>query len=176
MIDALSHRGPDDHGIYEGPGVTLGHRRLSIIDLGGGHQPIVDRSQGLSIVFNGEIYNYKALSKELSDEGIKLDTDSDTEVILRLYQSRGTRVLQSLRGQFAFAIWDEAKQQLFAARDHLGQKPFYYHPDNSKFAFSSEIKDLAVIPQNLYIEPPQVDHLDRILQLRIHPARDVSAP
>lgn len=165
MIDALSHRGPDDHGIVERQGATLGHRRLSIIDLGGGHQPIIDRSQGLSIVFNGEIYNYRALRKELLDEGIQLATDSDTEVILRLYQSRGKRVLQSLRGMFAFAIWDERKQQLFAARDHLGQKPFYYHADNNKFAFSSEIKGLLAYDPSLR----ELNHqaLDQYFSLRV---------
>ncbi len=165
MIDALSHRGPDDHGIYEGFGATLGHRRLSIIDLGGGHQPIVDRSHGLSIVFNGEIYNYHALRKELLNEGIQLNTDSDTEVILQLYRSRGKRVLESLRGMFAFAIWDEKNQQLFAARDHLGQKPFYYHTDNNKFAFSSEIKGLLAFDPSLR----ELDHqaLDQYFSLRI---------
>jgi asparagine synthase (glutamine-hydrolysing) len=165
MIDAISHRGPDDHGIYEGPGATLGHRRLSIIDLGGGHQPIVDKSQGLSIVFNGEIYNYHALRQELLNEGIQLNTDSDTEVILRLYQVRGKRVLQSLRGMFAFAIWDETKQELFAARDHLGQKPFYYHVNDNKFGFSSEIKGLLAYDPSLR----ELDHqaLDQYFSLRI---------
>lgn len=165
MIDALSHRGPDDHGIYEGAGATLGHRRLSIIDLGGGHQPIVDRSQGLSIVFNGEIYNYQALRKELLNDGIQLETESDTEVILRLYQSRGKQVLQALRGMFAFAIWDEKNQQLFAARDHLGQKPFYYHTDSNKFAFSSEIKGLLAFDHSLR----ELNHqaLDQYFSLRI---------
>ena len=165
MMDALSHRGPDDHGIYEGSGATLGHRRLSIIDLGGGHQPIVDRTNGLCIVFNGEIYNYRALRKELLDEGTELSTDSDTEVILRLYQSRGERLLESLRGMFAFTIWDEKKQQLFAARDHLGQKPFYYHADNHKFAFSSEIKGLLAYDPSLR----ELDHqaLDQYFTLRV---------
>ena len=165
MIDALSHRGPDDQGIYEASGATLGHRRLSIIDLAGGHQPMVDRSVGLSIVFNGEIYNYKALRKELLSEGIALTTDSDTEVILRLYQSRGKRLLESLRGMFAFAIWDEQNNQLFAARDHLGQKPFYYHTDERKFAFSSEIKGLLALDPSLR----ELDHesLDQYFSLRL---------
>ena len=165
MIDALSHRGPDDHGIYEGSGAILGHRRLSIIDLGGGHQPIVDQSHGLSIVFNGEIYNYHALRQELLNEGAELKTDSDTEVILKLYQSRGKRVLQSLRGMFAFAIWDEKNQKLFAARDHLGQKPFYYHADKNTFAFSSEIKGLLAHDPSLR----ELNHqaLDQYFSLRI---------
>ena len=165
MIDVMSHRGPDDHGIYEGTGATLGHQRLSIIDLGGGHQPIVDQSHGLSIVFNGEIYNYRALRKELLNEGIQLDTDSDTEVILQLYRTRGKRLLQSLRGMFAFAIWDEKNQQLFAARDHLGQKPFYYCSDDHRFAFASEIKGLLAYDPSLR----ELDHqaLDEYFSLRI---------
>jgi asparagine synthase (glutamine-hydrolysing) len=165
MMDKLSHRGPDDHGVYEASGATLGHRRLSIIDLGGGHQPMVDKMHGLSIVFNGEIYNYHSLRKELADERIELTTDSDTEVILRLYQSRGKDVLRSLRGMFAFAIWDEKNKQLFAARDHLGQKPFYYHQDNNRFAFSSEIKGLLAYDPSLR----ELDHqaLDQYFSLRI---------
>ena len=165
MMDALSHRGPDDQGIYDASGATLGHRRLSIIDLGGGHQPIVDQAHGLSIAFNGEIYNYRALRKELLDEGINLETHSDTEVILQLYRTRGERLLQSLRGMFAFVIWDEPKQQLFAARDHLGQKPFYYHADTDRFAFSSEIKGLLANDPSL----AELDHeaLDQYFTLRI---------
>jgi asparagine synthase (glutamine-hydrolysing) len=165
MMDSLSHRGPDDHGLYEASGATLGHRRLSIIDLGGGHQPIVDSSLGLSIVFNGEIYNYKQLRKELLDERVQLNTDSDTEVILRLYHLRGKQVLKSLRGMFAFAIWDEKNQELFAARDHLGQKPFYYHVGSKGFAFASEIKALLAFDPSLR----ELDHeaLDQYFSLRI---------
>jgi asparagine synthase (glutamine-hydrolysing) len=165
MIDALSHRGPDDQGIYEATGATLGHRRLSIIDLGGGHQPIVDHETGLSIVFNGEIYNYKPLRDELTKQGIQLQTDSDTEVILRLYQLHGKSVLRRLRGMFAFAIWNENNRSLFAARDHLGQKPFYYHSDANRFAFSSEIKGLLALDSSLR----ELDHraLDQYFSLRI---------
>ena len=165
MIDALAHRGPDDHGICEAAGATLGHRRLSIIDLAGGHQPIVDHSAGLSITFNGEIYNYKALRNELAAEGADLSTNSDTEVILRLYQSRGKRFLQSLRGMFAFAIWDEKKRQLFAARDHMGQKPFYYHDSGREFAFASEIKGLLALDPSLRELDPE--SLDQYFSLRI---------
>lgn len=165
MIDAISHRGPDDWGIYEAEGATLGHRRLSIIDLAGGHQPIVDSTAGLSITFNGEIYNYKELRSELAREGINFATDSDTEVILRLYQSRGKKMLDSLRGMFAFAIWDEKNGQLFAARDHLGQKPFYYHTSGRKFAFSSEIKGLLALDPSL--RELDIESLDQYFSLRI---------
>ena len=165
MIDAISHRGPDDEGIYSASGVTLGHRRLSIIDIGGGHQPMLDRSAGTSIVFNGEIYNYKALRKELCAAGFSLTTDSDTEVILKLYQQRGKRMLDSLRGMFAFAIWDERKKQLFVARDHLGQKPFYYHSDGKRFAFCSEIKGLLALDPSLRQLDPKA--LDQYFSLRI---------
>lgn len=165
MMDALSHRGPDDQGIFQASGATLGHRRLSIIDLGGGHQPIIDSSAGMSIVFNGEIYNYKALRDDLLREGIRLQTESDTEVIMRLYRLRGKSMLRSLRGMFAFAIWDEAKQELFAARDHLGQKPFYYSRDAEAFAFASEIKGLLAWKPSLR----ELDHraLDQYFSLRI---------
>ncbi len=165
MIDALSHRGPDDDGIHNGAGATLGHRRLSIIDLSRGHQPIIDHAHGLSIVFNGEIYNYQALRKVLADEGVQLETDSDTEVILQLFRSRGKQVLELLRGMFVFVIWDEKKRELFAARDHLGQKPFYYHADDNKFAFSSEIKGLLAYDPSLR----ELDHqaLDQYFSLRI---------
>jgi len=165
MMDVMSHRGPDDQGVYEGAGAILGHRRLSIIDLGGGHQPIVDKAHGLSIVFNGEIYNYNALRKELLNEGVELNTHSDTEVILQMYRRRGKRLLQALRGMFGFAIWDEQKQELFAARDHLGQKPFYYHSDANGLAFSSEIKGLLAYDPSLR----ELDHraLDQYFSLRI---------
>jgi len=165
MIDAISHRGPDDEGIFAVSGATLGHHRLSIIDISGGHQPMVDRDARLSIVFNGEIYNYKTLAEELAADGIALTTGSDTEVILKLYQSRGKRMLGSLRGMFAFAIWDERKKQLFAARDHLGQKPYYYHLDGHTFAFCSEIKGLLAFDPSLRQLDP--DALDQYFSLRI---------
>jgi asparagine synthase (glutamine-hydrolysing) len=165
MMDSISHRGPDDHGLFDAQGATLGHRRLSIIDLDGGHQPIVDSSLGLSIVFNGEIYNYQDLSRELTMKGVRLDTDSDTEIILRLYHQCGKESLQSLRGMFAFAIWDEKNQQLFAARDRLGQKPFYYHVGTRGLAYSSEIKGLLAYDPSLR----ELDHeaLDQYFSLRI---------
>ena len=104
MVDTLKHRGPDDEGIYDTAGATLGQRRRSIIDLAGGHQPIVDATSGLSITFNSVIYNYKQLRDKLLREGIQLTTDMDTEVILRLYQLRGREAPEPLRGMFAFSI------------------------------------------------------------------------
>jgi asparagine synthase (glutamine-hydrolysing) len=140
MLDSIKHRGPDDEGTAHIGNVTLGHRRLSIIDLEGGHQPICTPDKKLWIVFNGEIYNYKQLRDELVSDGVNFVTDSDTEVLLRLYERSGVDCLQRLRGMFAFAIWDDRKQQLFCARDHLGQKPFYYACEDTELWFGSEIK------------------------------------
>src|SRR6516164_9701042 len=117
MLRAIAHRGPDDEGVYEAPGVLLGHRRLSIIDLALGHQPIIDDATGCAMVFNGEIYNYQDLRRELEAAGDVFATTSDTEVLLRLYVREGVACLRKLRGMFAFAIWDPRTQMLFAARD-----------------------------------------------------------
>jgi asparagine synthase (glutamine-hydrolysing) len=148
MLDSIKHRGPDDEGTTHLGGVTLGHRRLSIIDLAGGHQPIGTPDRKLWIVFNGEIYNYKQLRDELASDGVKFSTESDTEVLLRLYEQHGVDCLQRIRGMFAFAIWDERRKRLFCARDHLGQKPLYYARDGSELLFGSEIKAvLAAKPE-----------------------------
>lgn len=141
MTSRLQHRGPDDSGIFVKDNVGLGHTRLSIIDLSpSGHQPMFDAARGVVIVFNGEIYNYRELRKELLDEGAPLSSQSDTEVILYLYQKYGPDCVRQLRGMFAFAIWDRRKKHLFAARDRAGIKPFYYYCDHRRFAFASEIK------------------------------------
>ena len=165
MLDSIAHRGPDDEGIYSGEGMLLGQRRLSIIDLGGGHQPIGNEDQSIWIVFNGEIYNYQELKEDLLERNHIFTTDSDTEVILHLYEEHGEKCLDYLRGMFAFAIWDEKKQELFAARDHLGQKPFYYARCGNKFIFSSEIKGLLVYDPNL--KTLDLQALDQYLSLRI---------
>ncbi|HET7218517.1 MAG TPA: asparagine synthase (glutamine-hydrolyzing) [Vicinamibacterales bacterium] len=142
MRDIASYRGPDDAGNYlEGP-VGLGHRRLSIIDLGGGHQPMADVRQRLHIVFNGEIYNYRPLRDELVARGHAFHTHSDTEVILNLYAEMGERCVEKMNGMFAFAIWDAAKRTLFLARDRMGVKPLYYAQTPEAFVFGSEIKSL----------------------------------
>jgi len=126
MLDALRHRGPDDEWIWQGEAASLGHRRLSIIDLAGGRQPIANEDETLWVICNGEIYNYQNLRQELLRKGHRFRTSSDTEVILHLYEEEGDRCVERLRGMFAFALWDVRRRRLFAARDRLGQKPFYY--------------------------------------------------
>ena len=122
MTDAMVHRGPDGDGFHVQGNVMLGHRRLSIIDLEGGNQPIYNEDRTLAIVFNGEIYNYKELRAELIKKGYRFQTESDTETIVHLYQEYGAKAVGKLNGMFAFAIWDERQQQLFIARDRLGRK------------------------------------------------------
>lgn len=146
MGDVLSYRGPDDAGCFVTGNVGLGHRRLSVIDLGGGHQPMTDASGALTIVFNGEIYNYRSLRGELAAKGHVFRTQSDTEVLLTLYADRGEECVRALNGMFAFAIWDARRRLLFAARDRLGEKPFYYANTGGVFAFASEIKALFAVP------------------------------
>ena len=153
MSDRLVHRGPDDEGLYLSDGVGLANRRLSIIDLPGGHQPIHDEEERLWITFNGEIFNYRTLRLETEKEGHRYYTNSDTEVLLHLYEEHGPEALHRLNGMFAFAIWDEGKRELFLARDRLGVKPVYYAVRDEAILFGSEIKAiLAAID-----EPPRVD-------------------
>jgi asparagine synthase (glutamine-hydrolysing) len=140
MTDVLQHRGPDDKGSYFKANIGLGFRRLSIIDLYSGHQPIVNEDEGTVIVFNGEIYNYLEIRNQLKKQGFIFKTDTDTEVILHAYEAYGVKCLDVLRGMFAFAIWDNKKNQLFCARDRFGIKPFFYYFDNHQFVFGSEIK------------------------------------
>jgi asparagine synthase (glutamine-hydrolysing) len=146
MCAAMVHRGPDDEGIYTSGRVGLGMRRLSIIDLATGHQPIANEDETLWIVFNGEIYNHRALREQLQARGHRYRTSSDTETIIHLYEEYGRDCVQHLRGMFAFAIWDTQKQKLFAARDRLGIKPFYYTLDSQRFLFGSEIKVILRYP------------------------------
>jgi asparagine synthase (glutamine-hydrolysing) len=143
MVTALRHRGPDGQATKQVKGAWLGHARLSVIDLVTGDQPMSDPAQRWWIVFNGEIYNYRELRRELEQEGILFGTTSDTEVILQSYIKYGESMLQRLNGQFAFAVWDQEEQTLFAARDRFGEKPFYYSVVNSStFVFASEIKSV----------------------------------
>ena len=137
MTSILAHRGPDDENVYLNGNVGLGHRRLSIIDLDGGRQPMSNDDGSVVVTFNGEIYNYRDLRNELAGK-YAFRTNSDTEVLLHLYEEKGDDCVQSLRGMFAFAIYDFRQRKLLAARDHLGQKPFYYHHDGHLFAFGSE--------------------------------------
>jgi asparagine synthase (glutamine-hydrolysing) len=147
MRDSIAHRGPDDAGVWQSPSAiaTLGSRRLAILDLSpSGHQPMVEAESGLAITFNGEIYNYLELADELSSLGFRFRSRTDTEVLLKAYEAWREECLPRLNGMFAFAIWDERKQELFAARDRFGEKPFYYYQDpaGELFAFGSEIKAL----------------------------------
>lgn len=167
MSDVLVHRGPDDQGIYVKGGVGLGHRRLSIIDLEHGRQPISNRDESLWIVFNGEIYNFKSLRRDLETKGYVFKTDTDTEVILHLYAEMGERCLEKLAGMFAFAIWDDKRRRLFAARDRVGQKPLFYYRDGDSFIFASEIKAILAadgVPREIDLE--SVNHY---LSLRFIP-------
>jgi asparagine synthase (glutamine-hydrolysing) len=152
MLDSLAHRGPDGRGTARyssqaGDRVLLGHRRLAIIDPVGGKQPMCDDAAGLALTFNGEIYNFRDLRAQLAACGCKFALDSDTEVLLRAYQHWGEKVVERLRGMFAFAIWDASRQQLFIARDRFGEKPLFLHEDADGLYFASEIKALLHLPQ-----------------------------
>ncbi|HXF80992.1 MAG TPA: asparagine synthase (glutamine-hydrolyzing) [Usitatibacter sp.] len=151
MLDRLAHRGPDGHGIVEyataqGNRVLLGHRRLAIIDPEGGKQPMCDAAAGLAITFNGEIYNFRELRDQLEACGYRFAVHSDTEVLLRAYQHWGERVVERLRGMFAFAIWDSRAERLFLARDRFGEKPLFLCEVNGGLYFASEIKALLELP------------------------------
>ena len=144
MCDALVHRGPDDSGTHVDGPVGIGIRRLSIIDLSGGHQPIFNEDASLAIVYNGEVYNYKELRRYCEDRGHRFTTQTDTEVVLHLYEEDGPEAVQKLNGMFAFAIWDRRKRELFLARDRFGIKPLYYYTSSEGFWFASEIKSVLV--------------------------------
>ncbi|MBM82595.1 MAG: asparagine synthase (glutamine-hydrolyzing) [Planctomycetaceae bacterium] len=152
MLATIEHRGPDDSGTYfsqreEGrAGAALGHRRLSIIDLGGGHQPLANEDDTVWIAFNGEIYNYKELRGPLEAQGHQFRTSSDTETIVHLYEQYGVDCVDHLRGMFAFAIWDGRNNRLFLARDRLGQKPLFYCQQGDQFFFASEMKAILQAP------------------------------
>src|SRR5919202_130674 len=143
MLRVIAHRGPDDEGsLVEGP-AAVGMRRLSIIDLAGGHQPLAGCDPAVSVVFNGEIYNYRELQPELEARGHRFRTHSDTEAIVHAYEEFGASCVEHLRGMFAFAVWDARARRLFAARDRAGEKPLYYSvtPEGT-FVFGSELKCL----------------------------------
>ena len=147
MNDSQAHRGPDDAGLFIAPGIGLGHRRLSIIDLGGGHQPMFNEDETVAVVYNGEIYNFQELVKLLESRGHRFRTRSDTEVIVHAWEEWGEACVERFRGMFAFALWDSNRQTLFLARDRLGIKPLYYAVlGDGTFLFSSELKGLLVHP------------------------------
>src|SRR5882762_5965937 len=145
MRDVITHRGPDDEGIFIDGAVGLGHRRLSIVDVAAGHQPMTNEDKTLHITYNGEIYNHADFREELEARGHVYQTHCDTETILHLYEEYGESCVDYLRGMFAFAIWNKSKKELFIARDRLGVKPLYYaHTDDGSLYFASEIKALLV--------------------------------
>ncbi len=161
MNDVIRHRGPDDEGFYVSLDAGLAMRRLSIIDLSGGHQPIQNEDGRLQIVFNGEIYNFQELRDKLERAGHRFTTHSDTEAIIHGYEEYGVEVLQHLRGMFAFAIWDTLERTLFLAKDRAGKKPLHYYKDGDKFLFGSEIKSILQcenVPREV-----NLDALDRFL-------------
>jgi asparagine synthase (glutamine-hydrolysing) len=165
MLYALRHRGPDGEGIEQDGTAIFGHRRLSIIDLDGGRQPLTNADKSIWLICNGEIYNHGELRVELQKQGYHFRTQSDCEVIIALYELHGEQLLEHLRGMFAFGLWDTRKRRLFAARDHLGQKPFYYANTSRGFAFASEIKGLLAFDPQL--RSLNLEALDQYLALRL---------
>lgn len=147
MRDTLSHRGPDDSGIWLEDNVGLGHRRLSIIDLSqAGHQPMHNEDNTIWLVFNGEIYNYVEIKEELVRKGHRFVSNTDVEVIIHAYEEAGEDCVKLFNGMWAFVIWDVKDKKLFASRDRFGEKPFYYYNDGGSFYFSSEINAFFMIP------------------------------
>jgi asparagine synthase (glutamine-hydrolysing) len=147
MCDAMTHRGPDDAGYYVGDKVAFGMRRLSIIDIDGGHQPVHNEDRTVWVVFNGEIYNFKQLRLSLERQGHHFYTDTDTEVIVHLYEQYGDSCVDKMRGMFAFAVWDERQKKLLIARDRLGVKPLFYTVVGDRLLFGSELKVILQIPE-----------------------------
>jgi asparagine synthase (glutamine-hydrolysing) len=168
MLGAIAHRGPDDQGRLIDRELQMGMRRLSIIDLADGHQPIFDESGRYAVIFNGEIYNYRELRKDLLARGHVLKTYSDTEVIVHLYEDFGPNCLEYLRGMFAIAVWDSHTRTLFLARDRLGEKPLYYTQPTGLFIFASEIKSLLQHPA--VTASPNLQAISYYLSLKYTPA------
>ncbi len=170
MSQVLVHRGPDDEGyLCDGP-VGLAHRRLSIIDLAGGHQPLANEDGTVHIIFNGEIYNYRELRRELVQRGHRFATETDTEVIVHLYEDMGERCVERLRGMFAFAIWDQRRRRLVLARDRLGQKPLFYTNTPDGLLFASEVKALLTDPA--VPRRPNASAIHHYLSYRFVPSPD----
>ena len=170
MMDTIRHRGPDDEGLHIASEVGLGFRRLSIIDLSSGHQPLSNENGTVWIVFNGEIYNYRELRKFLLNKGHVFRTQTDTEVIVHLYEELGPQCLEKLRGMFAFAIWDENTKTLFLARDRVGIKPLYYSLIDNSIVFASEIKAILADPAIKRNLAPEI--IDRFLTFLYVPGEE----
>jgi asparagine synthase (glutamine-hydrolysing) len=170
MASVIAHRGPDDEGFFENGETSIGFRRLSIIDVAGGHQPIFNETRDILVVGNGEIYNYRELAQRLKDKGHTLSTRSDIEVIVHLYEEKGADCVKDLHGMFGFAIYDLHEKKLILGRDRLGIKPLYYWVGGGKLAFASEIKSLLEcqeIPRE-----PNFPLIDRFVSLRYSPGPD----
>src|SRR5438445_9320388 len=158
MMNTIVHRGPDDDGIYADQQAVLGHRRLSSIDLSTRKQPISNEDGTVWIVYNGEIYNFRELRERLIAKGHVLKTQTDTEVIVHLYEDHGEQCVTHLRGMFAFALWDTRKKKLLLARDRVGIKPLYYVQTADSLLFASEIKAFMADPSvRLEINPRAID-------------------
>jgi asparagine synthase (glutamine-hydrolysing) len=170
MLDTIRHRGPDDQGVYISQQVGLGHARLSIIDLSSGHQPLSNEDGTIWIVFNGEIYNYLELRSFLLAKGHVFRTQSDTEVIVHLYEELGPQCVEKLRGMFAFALWDENTKSLFLARDRVGIKPLYYSLSSEAIVFASEIKAILADPAISRNLAPEI--IDRFLTFLYLPGEE----
>lgn len=167
MTSTLSHRGPDDEGYFVKGNIGFGHKRLSIIDLSGGRQPIFNEDRTITIVFNGEIYNHESLREKLLKRGHRYSTRSDTESILHAYEEYGLNCLDYLRGMFAFAIYDSRKKQIFLARDRVGKKPLYYYVDGKLFLFASELK--AILKSDMVKKEINLPMLDFYLSIGYTP-------
>lgn len=167
MAAALHHRGPDDQGYYRQGPITLAQTRLSIIDLETGHQPILNEDETLVLICNGEIYNSPELRKTLIDLGHQFRTRTDVEVILHLYEEYGDDCVKHLRGMFAFALWDRARERLLLARDHMGQKPLFFVEHNDRLFFASEVK--ALLASNLIKAEMELEGLWHYMSLRFMP-------
>lgn len=166
MADSIKHRGPDDEGYFFDKNIGLGHRRLSIIDLKTGHQPIFNENKTICIVYNGEIYNFIELREKLEKNNHKFYTNSDTEVIIHAYEEWGEKCVKRFNGQFAFAIWDSKKKRLFVARDRIGIKPLYYYSYDEKFIFASEIK--AILQDKMVKRRPDDEIIYDYLSFGLH--------
>jgi asparagine synthase (glutamine-hydrolysing) len=168
MLQSIYHRGPDDEGRYRDGSMAMGMRRLSIIDVAGGKQPIENEDGSIIVVFNGEIYNYREVREQLVQRGHTFVTASDTEVIVHLYEDFGEECVHHLRGMFGFSVWDKRHRRLFVARDRLGIKPLYYTDNGTRLVFGSEIKSLLYYPD---VEArPDLDGLSNFLSLKYVPA------
>ena len=167
ITKALSHRGPDNEGFYQDENIALGQRRLSIIDLSSGNQPISNETGDLQLICNGEIYNSPELRESLIKKGHSFKTSTDVEVILHLYEDFGKDCIKQLRGMFSLAIWDTKNKSLFLGRDHLGQKPLFFYKREGLFVFASEIK--GILATN-FIEPEiDINGLWHYISLRFIP-------